>query len=141
MRMKMLTSGRWLCAGLVAVALLGLPASGLAQSKLHTFYVRVTDDKGAPVTGLGPTDFGLIEAGAARKVSGVKLGGTQSRIVFLVDSSDAVSKIINPWRAAMQAFLDTAPAEDEITLVTIGRQLRIRVQPTMDRKKLKDAAG
>jgi hypothetical protein len=141
MRMKVPMSGRWLRTGLVAVALLGLPASGLAQSKLHTFYARVTDGKGAPVTNLGPTDFGLIEAGVARKVAGVKLGGTQSRIVFLVDSSDAISKIINPWRAAMQAFLDNAPAEDEITLVTIGRQLRIRVQPTMDRKKLKDQAG
>ena len=139
--MKMRVSRRGVRAGLAVVVLLGLPASGMAQSKLHTFYVRVTDAAGAPVTGLGPTDFGLIEAGSVRKVVGVALGGTQSRIVFLVDSSDAISKVINPWRAGMQAFLDNAPASDEITFVTMGRQLRIRVQPTMDRKKLKDEAG
>ena len=134
-------SQRWVRAGLAVALLLGLPASGMAQSKLHTFYARVTNAAGELVTGLGPTDFGLIEAGAVRKVAAVKLGGTQSRIVFLVDSSDAISKVINPWRAGMQAFLDNAPASDEITLVTMGRQLRIRVQPTMDRKKLKDEAG
>jgi hypothetical protein len=141
MRMNILASRPSVRAGLALVVLLGLPARGMAQSKLHTFYARVTDEAGAPVTTLGPTDFGLIEAGAARKVVGVKLGGTTSRIVFLVDSSDAISKVINPWRAGMQAFLDNVPAQDEITLVTMGRQLRIRVQPTMDRKKLKDEAG
>jgi len=82
----------------------------------------------------------VIEAGSARKVIAATYGGLPLRVLFLVDTSDAVSRIPNQLRAAMQAFIDGVPPEDEIALVTMGRQLRIRVQPTLDRKKLSDVA-
>ena len=66
---------------------------------------------------------------------------TQCAVLLLVDSSDTITKIVTPLRAALQALIDGVPAEDEIALVTMGRQLRIRVQPTTDRKRLKDEAG
>jgi len=124
----------------VAFVLLGAPAASLAQSTLHTFYARITDKTGAPIKGLGPDDFGVIEAGSVRKVVSAAYGGLPLRVLFLVDTSDAVSRIPNQLRAAMQAFIDGVPPEDEIALVTMGRQLRIRVPATLDRKKLNDAA-
>jgi len=44
-------------------------------------------------------------------------------------------------RAGAIAFLDALPPEDEVLLVTTGRQARVRVPPTTDRAKLKKAAG
>jgi len=125
---------------IVMLLVVGAPTASWAQSTLHTFYARITDKSGAPIKGLGPSDFGVIEGGIARKVVAATYGGLPLRILFLVDTSDAVSRIPNQLRAAMQAFIDGVPAEDEIALVTMGRQLRIRVQPTVDRKKLNDAA-
>jgi len=127
-------------SAVVALVLVAAPAAALAQSTLHTFYARITDKAGAPIKGLGPDDFGVIEAGSARKVIAATYGGLPLRVLFLVDTSDAVSRIPNQLRAAMQAFIDGVPPEDEIALVTMGRQLRIRVQPTLDRKKLSDVA-
>ena len=38
-------------------------------------------------------------------------------------------------------MLDALPPEDEVILITTGRQMRVRVQPSTDRKKLKDTAA
>jgi hypothetical protein len=127
-----------------AAAVLSLclaPAVASAQGKTHTFYARVTDASGAPIKDLTATDFGLIESGKARKISRAALGGTPTRVLFFVDSSDAISKVINPWRAGLQALIDATPDADEIGIISMGRQMRIRVQPTTDRKKIKDGAG
>ena len=127
----------------VAVLFLLLPASyaSAQNTKQHTFYVHVVDDKGAPIPNLSPTDFGVIEAGTARKVVHAAYGGVPVRVLFLVDTSDAISKIIIPFRAAEQALIDGVPTEDEVALISLGRQMRIRAQPTVDRKKLKDTAN
>lgn len=62
------------------------------------------------------------------------------RIVLLVDSSSAVSAMLNQFRAGLRDFLEALPGEPEIALITTGGQLRIRVPPTNDRQKLQDAA-
>jgi hypothetical protein len=59
----------------------------------------------------------------------------------MVDNSDAAAGALTPIRAGVQQFIDAIPPRDEIALLTTGRQLRIRVPPTTDRKKLKDAVG
>jgi hypothetical protein len=127
----------------VAVLLLLLPSgrASAQNSRQHTFYVHVVDDKGAPIPNLAPTDFGIIEAGTARKVVRAAYGGVPLRVLFLVDTSDAISKIIIPFRASEAALIDGLPPDDEIALVSLGRQMRIRVPPTVDRKKLKDTAN
>jgi VWA domain-containing protein len=58
------------------------------------------------------------------------------RIVLLVDSSSEVSALINPFRAGLKAFLEGAPEDAEIALITTGGQIRIRQQPTSDHEKL-----
>ena len=48
------------------------------------------------------------------------------RIVLLVDSSSEVGALINPFRAGLKAFLEGAPEDAEIALITTGGQIRIR---------------
>ena len=63
------------------------------------------------------------------------------RIALILDTGDAAAPAINHLRAGLLALLDALPPEDEVLLVTTGRQMRVRVPPTTDRKKLKDTAA
>jgi Mg-chelatase subunit ChlD len=128
-------------------ALVLMPAAATAQpknaGKMHArrIFVNVTDAKGAPVEGLTAADFKVEEAGHPRDV--VKAGPAKEpmRIALMLDTSDAAAPAINHLRAGVLAFLDQLPPEDEVVLITTGRQVRVRVPPTTDRKKLKDAAA
>lgn len=63
------------------------------------------------------------------------------RIVLLVDSSFAVAPMLTQFRAGLNAFLDALPGDPEITIISTGGQLRVRVAPTTDRQQLRKAAG
>src|SRR6185436_16354522 len=63
------------------------------------------------------------------------------RIALMLDTSDAAAPALTHMRAGAVAFLDALPPEDEVILITTGRQMRVRVPPTTDRKKLKDTAA
>src|SRR5262249_38992745 len=63
------------------------------------------------------------------------------RIALVVDTSAGAVYELNHLRQALAAFISTIPSEHEILLATTGRQTRIRVQPTTDRKKVMDAAA
>jgi hypothetical protein len=63
------------------------------------------------------------------------------RIVLLVDSSSAMSSMLNQFRAGLHAFLDALPGDPEITMITTGGQIRIRLAPTTDRAKLHQVAS
>ena len=66
--------------------------------------------------------------------------GGQMRIVLLVDSSAAIAPMTTQFRAGLAAFLDALPGEPEIAIISTGSQIRVRVQPTSDRTKLRAAA-
>ena len=67
--------------------------------------------------------------------------GGQMRIVLLVDSSSTIMPMITDFRAGLAAFLDTLPGEPEIAVISTGSQMRVRVQPTTDRLKLRDVVS
>jgi hypothetical protein len=124
-----------------------VPIAVLAQSRTagtgqtrHVF-VRVIDQQGTPVSDLTTADFNLTEAGVTRVVTQVGPAKDPMRIALFLDTSDAAASALTHVRAGALAFLDALPPEDEVLLVTTGRQVRVRVQPTTDRKKLKDTAG
>ncbi len=74
-------------------------------------------------------------------VSAQRGPGSPMRIVLLVDSSMAVSQMINPFRSALKSFLDALQGDPEIVFVTTGGQLRLREGPTTDRAKVMAAAA
>lgn len=47
--------------------------------------------------------------------------------------------MITPMRAAPNLFVDDLPGEPEVTFITTGGQIRIRVPPTSSRKPLREA--
>jgi VWA domain-containing protein len=103
-------------------------------------FVSVVDRTGAPVLDLQPSDFDVTENGAKRQVLKAGLAKSPMRVALLVDTSDGTGeKAINHIRAALGEFADALPQPHEIMLVTTARQPRVRVQPTTDRKKLKDS--
>ena len=67
--------------------------------------------------------------------------GAPMRILVLVDSSSAVSSQLNFFRAGLNSLIDAAPEDAELTLVSTGGQLRIRVPVTTDRAKLHAGAA
>jgi len=136
-----------LLLSLAATAALLLPeATAPAQSKsgkMHArhIFVSVTDAKGAPVEGLTSADFKVSEAGQPKDVTKAGPATDPMRIALILDTSDAASPALNHMRAGATAFIDALPPEDEVILITTGRQMRVRVQPSTDRKKLKDTAA
>ena len=130
-------------AAVAALALSPAAAQPRNSGKTHVrhIFVSVTDAKGAPVEGLTAADFKVSEAGQPKDVA--KAGPAQDpmRIALLLDTSDAAAPALNHMRSGALAFLDALPPEDEVILITTGRQMRVRVPPTTDRKKLKETAA
>lgn len=129
-----------LLAALLAAASAPAQSKGGKAQTRHIF-VHVLDSQGAAVTGLSAGDFNLTEAGVPRVVTFVGPAKDPMRIALFLDTSDAASPALSNMRNAAIAFLDALPPEDEVLLVTTGRQLRVRVQPTTDRKKAHDTAA
>jgi Mg-chelatase subunit ChlD len=63
------------------------------------------------------------------------------RVALLVDTSEAAAPAISQLRAGVGAFIDAMPPEHEMVLVSTGRRVQVRVQPTTDHKKLQAAVN
>src|SRR3954449_10142198 len=127
----------------VALTPLALLAQSKNAGKMHVrhIFVSVIDAKGAPVEGLSASDFNVSEGGQSRAVSHAGPAKDPMRIALMLDTSDAAAPALTHMRAGVANLLDALPPEDEVILITTGRQMRVRVQPTTDRKKLKDTAA
>lgn len=126
---------------LAAVAVAAPAQSKGGKLPTRHVFVHVVDQQGAPVMDLTTGDFNLKEAGVPRVVTFAGPAKDPMRIALFLDTSDAAATALSNMRNASIAFLDALPPEDEVLLVTTGRQARVRVQPTTDRKKVRDAAA
>ena len=126
---------------LAATAVL-LPAGARleAQRQTRKVFITAVDQRGAPVLDLTEADFRIREGGTARKITSARLSTEPLRVALLIDSSDAIERSLNEVRAGLVAFLTALPAEHEVVFLSIGRQMRIRVPPTLDRERLLAAA-
>jgi len=130
------------CLFLVIVAApVALPLGAAGKLQTRHVFVHVIDQQGAPVADLTASDFQVTEGGVARVVTHAGPATDPMRIALFLDTSDAASTALQHLRAGALAFLDALPPEDEVLIVTTGRQARVRVQPTTDRRKLKEVAS
>jgi hypothetical protein len=127
--------------GLLAILLAVLVSTSMSAQRITRRIFVAARAGSSPVLDLTAADFQIVENGTKREVARAALGKAPMRIVLLVDSSSAVSQMLNPFRAALNTFFDTLPPEHEVVFITTGGQIRIRVQPTTDRAALKTAAG
>ena len=127
--------------GCLAILLAALLTTSLSAQRITRRIFVSARAAGAPVLDLTAADFQIVENGTKREAARAALGKAPMRIVLLVDSSSAMSQMLNHFRAGVNTFFDTLPPEHEVVFITTGGQIRIRVQPTTDRAALKTAAG
>jgi von Willebrand factor type A domain len=135
---------RRLLAALFIAAAAGAAAVTLsAQAAQRSLYVSVVNESGAPVPGLGPSDFIVREDNVAREVLRVVPAGDPMQIEILVDNSQAARDYINDMRSALPAFVEalTKPNEagrqNEVGLVALAERPTILAEPTTDRAQLR----
>ncbi len=124
-------------AAVAAIGILVAATGPYAQAPMQ-IYASVLDSSGKPVTDLQPADFEVREGGEVRKLVQATLANEPMRIALLVDTSQEATDGINHIRAGLTSFLKAMPPQHEIVLISIGRQLRVRVPPTLDRAKLNE---
>ena len=112
-----------------------------AQSTEASMVVSVLDESGAPVHGLGPTDFIIEEDGNQREVLQVKPATIPMQIAVLVDTSTAAASTIRDIRNGLVALVDGLQDGNEIALVSFGGTPRILVESTGRPERLHDGIG
>ena len=122
--------------GCLAILLAALLTTSISAQRITRRVFVAARAAGAPVLDLTAADFQIVENGTKREVTRAALGKAPMRIVLLVDSSSAMSPMLNHFRAGLNTFFDTLPPEHEVVFITTGGQIRIRVQPTTDRAAL-----
>jgi hypothetical protein len=129
------------CIALAIAALAPAASAQKAAARTRKVFVSVTDRDGLPVADLQPPDFDVREGGVKRTILRAAQATSPMRVAVLVDTGEAATPSLIHIRAGLAEFFDALPTKHEALLVSTGRQLRVRVQPTFERKKLKDAAA
>jgi hypothetical protein len=111
-----------------------LPAQ---RTVTRSIFVNAIDTAGRPVIDLTPADFEVTESGVKRQITRATLGSEPMRIVLMVDSSTPVGPMVNTFKKALMAFVDTLPPQHEIAFISSGAQIRVRARPSDTRDKLR----
>lgn len=132
---------RIVAAILVAAVVAGVGAGAASAQEVRVAYVDAADRAGQPVANLGPGDFVVRENGREARVLSVRSAREPMRIALLVDNGASIraGHAVVPLRNAVAAFLEALPPEHAVSLITIGGQVRRRVDFTTDRQALVDA--
>ena len=124
-----------------AAALL-LSAALIAQANERVAYVSAWDAKTrAPITGLGPADFSILEDGARREVLRVTAATSPMPIAILVDNSQAARDHIADVRKALGSFVKALDGVGPIAIVGIADRPTILRDYTTDQQALADGIG
>jgi von Willebrand factor type A domain len=122
-----LMNARRVVAAVTACAAV-LTAHTSAQTLQRSLYVSVVDDAGAPVAGLGPTDFIVREDNVAREVLRVAPADEPMQIAVLVDTSRTARQNISFMRSALPAFItaltnpNEAGRKNAVALIAFGER-------------------
>jgi len=137
-------TGRRPLAALTLVAAAAIASVTLgAQAVPRSMYVSVVNEAGAPVAGLGPSDFVVREDNVAREVLSVTRAEEPMQIEILVDDSQAARDYINDVRNALPRFVEAltvtneAGRRNEVGLVAFGERPTILTEPTTDSAQLR----
>lgn len=134
---------RPLMVAIVALAIATTVSVDTDAQALGSVYVQVMDQTGQPVTDLTPEEFNIQEDEQTCTVVAAQPGTMPMKVALLVDNGNAIAdaNALNPLRDALDAFLDTLPAQHAVGLFTIARNMQRRVDFTTDRAVLKESVG
>jgi VWFA-related protein len=124
-------------AAVAVLATVSVPAQQTFRTgvDLVHFAVVVTDKHGAPITGLTPDDFELLEDGKRQTITyfaegdstqGTKLGeALPLHLGLALDTSGSMETDIREVRTAVVKFLNANEAAADVTLVNFDTEVRI----------------
>lgn len=128
---------------LVSSAMALPPAPVEAQAQRRAVYASVLNEQtGAPVEGLGPSDFIIREDAFTREVLNAGPAEDPMQIAVLVDNSQAARDDIQQMRAGLHAFVATMTTplasgrKNEIAIITLADRPTIVADYTTDRAAL-----
>ncbi|HUR32820.1 MAG TPA: hypothetical protein VM032_03440 [Vicinamibacterales bacterium] len=127
---------RWSAAALLLAGLaVSVPALLHAQAQQRVVYASAVDDKGAPVSGLGPSDFIVREDKLAREVLNVAPATEPMQVALLIDNSQAAEQYVRDLREGATAFInglaaDPSGAKHQVAVITIGERPTINTDYT-----------
>jgi hypothetical protein len=122
----------------LALAVLLLAPALVAQRQTRTLFIKAVDQTGAPVPNLTAADFEVKEGDATRTITSATLANGPMRVMLLIDTGSAWEPFTAQIKTSLVALVDAIPAPHEIGIVSLGRQARVRIQPTADHAKLND---
>ncbi len=127
----------------VLLACCFLPSGATAQLPGQVFVEVTRRSTGEPVLDLAPNDFEVSENGRSGGILSADLDTEPMKIAMLIDNGDRIleTNALNPLRAGLDGFLDMLAPRHEVSLVTIARSVRQRVDFTTDRAALKEGVG
>jgi hypothetical protein len=131
-----------------AAAVIGALAASVlihAQAQQRVIYASAVDDKGAPVPGLGPSDFVVREDRVTREILSVTPASDPMQIALLVDNSQAADPYVRDLREALTAFIteigtDPSGAKHQVAVITLGERPTINTDYTTDLEQAKKGA-
>ena len=135
-------SNRRVFVAALSIAGCGLAWSGRvdAQAIQRAMYASALTDDGAPIPGLGPSDFIVREDKMAREVLKVEPAVDPMQIAILVDTSQGARDDISPMRTALPAFiktLTTGEVRNEVAIIAIGERPTVFTNYTFSQAELK----
>ena len=122
---------------LLAGLAVSVPALLHAQAQQRVIYASAVDEKGTPVSGLGPSDFVVREDKVTREVLNVVPAADPMQIALLIDNSQAAEPFIRDMREGGTAFInaiaaDPNGAKHQVAVITIGERPTINTDYTTD---------
>ena len=105
----------WLVFG--ATAMMAVCAAAQAP-KTRTIHISVTDDEGAPVTGLSPSDLSVAEDGVPRPVASVATATDPLSVGIVLDDRALWSP---PVRASVRAFARSLAGKAAVGVFSYSR--------------------
>jgi VWFA-related protein len=126
-----------ICLGIAALA----AATAAAQQRFKTsvdlvqFSVILTDKQGAPITGLKPEDFEVVEEGKPQTITYFSQGDPEDgdslgdvlplHLGLTLDASGSMERDIHDVRTAVIKFLNANRAAIDFTLVDFDTEVRV----------------
>ena len=133
----------WLGLSLAVTAVIVAVPDVAAQraSRERTMFVSAVDDKGEPVTGLGPEAFVVREDGMGREILRVSAATEPIDIALLVDNSQASQDEVTFIREGVSSFMAKMTTGNKIALIGLADRPTILVDYTDDPKRLGEGVG